>query len=144
MMHELRTRRRIEFSDTDLAGIVHFSRFFVFMETAEHQFLNALGTSVHAIVDGRRVGWPRLEASCEFLRSVRFEDELDIVLRVARKGTKSMTYTVEFLHRGEAVARGRIASVCCVLEEGEPPRSIPIPEELASRIEEAPATAEAS
>ena len=45
---EFWTSRRIEFSDTDLAGMAHFSRFFVFMETAEHQLLNALGTSVDA------------------------------------------------------------------------------------------------
>jgi len=140
-MHELRTRRRIEFSDTDLAGIVHFSRFFVFMETAEHQFLNALGTSVHTTLDGQRIGWPRLKASCEFFRPVHFEDELEIVVRVARKGTKSMTYDVEFTHDGAVVARGQIASACCVLAEGLPPRAIPIPEALAARIEEAPAGA---
>lgn len=141
-MYELRTGRRIEFSDTDLAGIVHFSRFFVFMETAEHQFLNALGTSVDAILDGQRIGWPRLEASCEFFRPVHFEDELDIVVRVARKGKTSMTYEVGFFLGEEPVARGRIASVCCVLEEGRAPRAIPIPEPLASRIEEAPARME--
>ncbi|MEM9599354.1 MAG: acyl-CoA thioesterase, partial [Acidobacteriota bacterium] len=38
-MHELQTRRRIEFADTDMARIVHFSRFFDFMEAAEHEFL---------------------------------------------------------------------------------------------------------
>ena len=43
---EFQTRRKIEFSDTDMAGIVHFSRFFIFMETAEHEFLRSLGTSV--------------------------------------------------------------------------------------------------
>lgn len=141
-MYELRTRRRIEFSDTDLAGIVHFSRFFVFMETAEHQFLNALGTSVDATLDGRRIGWPRLEASCEFLRPVRFEDELEIVVRVARKGKRSMTYDVEFFLGEELVARGRIASACCVVEDGRPPRAIPIPEPLASRVAEAPSRVE--
>ena len=41
-MHTFRTRRRVEFVDTDMGGIVHFSRFFVFMETAEHEFLEAL------------------------------------------------------------------------------------------------------
>ena len=49
---ELRTRRKVEFADTDMGGIVHFSRFFVYMETAEHEFLNALGTTVHFEIDG--------------------------------------------------------------------------------------------
>jgi acyl-CoA thioesterase FadM len=54
-MHELRTRRKIEFADTDMGGIVHFSRYFVFMETAEHEFLDAIGTCVDVELDGRRV-----------------------------------------------------------------------------------------
>jgi len=47
-MHEYRTRRRIEFSDTDAGGLVHFARFFVFMEIAEHELLRALGTITRA------------------------------------------------------------------------------------------------
>jgi acyl-CoA thioester hydrolase len=38
MASEFHATRRIEFPDTDMAGIVHFSRFFVFMEAAEHEF----------------------------------------------------------------------------------------------------------
>ena len=29
--------RRIQFSDTDMAGIVHFANFYRFMEEAEHE-----------------------------------------------------------------------------------------------------------
>ena len=54
-MHEFRTKRRVEFADTDMGGIVHFSRFVIFMETAEHEFLNALGTSVTLEHDGVRI-----------------------------------------------------------------------------------------
>jgi acyl-CoA thioester hydrolase len=137
-MHEYRTRRRIEFSDTDVGGIAHFARFFVFMETAEHEFLNALGTSVHVDVDGRKIGWPRVSATCEYLSPARFEDVLDIHLKVLRKGTKSMTYGFE-ISRGETpIARGRLTSVCCVLNDPAGVRPIPIPSFLAERIEEAP------
>ncbi len=77
-MHQFDTRRRIEFADTDKGGIVHFSRFFVFMETAEHQFLEALGSSVDLVVDGRRLGWPRVAAACSYRSPARFGDTLDI------------------------------------------------------------------
>jgi YbgC/YbaW family acyl-CoA thioester hydrolase len=137
-VHTLRTRRRVEFSDTDMAGIIHFSRYFVFMETAEHELFNAIGTSVHTSVDGQAIGWPRLRASCEFVRPVRFEDELEIVVRVRRKGNSSMTWRTEFRHEGEVVARGELVTVCCALAPDAPPRSIPIPERIASRISEAP------
>ena len=65
-MHEFRTRRKIEFADTDMEGIVHFSRFMIFMETAEHEFLEAIGTRVALKVGDQRYGWPRVSASCEY------------------------------------------------------------------------------
>ena len=113
MPHEYHTKRRIEFSDTDMAGIVHFARFFVFMESAEHEFLRSLGTSVATEWEGNKIGWPRLAASCEYLKPVKFEDELEIHLTIARKGTKSLTYQFRFYERQRKlkVAHGQLTSV---------------------------------
>ena len=136
MASEFRATRRIEFEDTDAAGIAHFSRFYAFMEQAEHAFLRSLGLSVHMELEGRRLGWPRLAASCEFLEPVRFEEEVEVHLTVKRKGEKSMTYSVEFCRGGRPAARGEITSVCCERGEDGSLTAIPIPEVFASRIEE--------
>ena len=96
-----------------MAGIVHFSRFFVFMETAEHEFLRSLGTSVTTELNGDIVSWPRLAASCEYLNPAKFEDELDIHLTVRRKGTKSITYQFVFTKGDVEIAQWQI--VRCVL-----------------------------
>ena len=134
-MHtEYRTKRKIEFTDTDMAGIVHFSRFFVFMETAEHEFLRSLGTSVATELNGDKIGWPRLAASCEYHSPLRFEDEVDIHLWVSKKGTKSLTYQFLFSLEGKDIARGELTTVCCVTNPGEVLRAIPIPEFIASQI----------
>lgn len=135
-IHQLVTHRRVEFSDTDMEGIIHFSRFFIYMETAEHLFLNALGSSVAAHVDGLRLGWPRTAVGCEFLRPVRFEDSVEIRLFVLRKGARSITYGCEFRHRGELIARGQSTSVCCAMKDEGGLRSIDIPASLAQRIVE--------
>ena len=136
MPQEFHTTRRIEFSDTDMAGIVHFARFFVFMEGAEHAFLRSLGTSVSAELEGNKIGWPRLEASCEFVHPVKSEDELAIRVVVAKMGTKSMTYDFEFTMSGEPIATGRLKTVCCICNPGEPIRSIPIPAFIADQIQD--------
>ena len=60
MPYEYRTKRQIEFSDTDMAGIAHFSLCFVFMEAAEREFLRSLVTSVATEWEGNKIGWPRL------------------------------------------------------------------------------------
>ncbi len=138
MPHEFHTTRRIEFADTDMAGIVHFARFFVFMETAEHEFLRSLGISVAAKLDNMQLGWPRLAASCEYLSPAKFEEVLDIRVSVARKGNKSMTYQFEF-RRGEVViARGQMSSACCIVSAEGKLKAIPIPDFLAKQIQEAP------
>ena len=138
-MHtEYQTKRKIEFADTDMAGIVHFTRFFVFMESAEHEFLRSLGTSVATEWNGNKIGWPRLAASCEYISPLQFEDEVDIHLRVAKKGTKSLTYQFRFTHQGTDVARGEITTVCCITNPGEKLRAIPIPDFIADQIHSPP------
>ena len=139
-MHELRTRRKIEFADTDMGGIVHFSRFFIFMETAEHEFLDALGSSVVLNLDGCEIGWPRVAARCDYKSPARYGDVLDIHVRVVRKGRSSMRYRFKFRVDEREIATGEMTSVCCELEQGKRPRPMPIPEFMAAQIEEAPAS----
>src|SRR6516162_8921063 len=100
------TTRRIEFADTDMAGIVHFANFFRFMEAAEVEFLRSRGLSVAMVLEGERVSFPRVSASCDYLRPVSFEDVLDVAVRLHKIGRKSVTYAFEFSKGGEVVARG--------------------------------------
>jgi acyl-CoA thioester hydrolase len=131
---EFRTSRRVEFADADMGGIVHFARYLVFMETAEHEFLRSLGSDAFATSEGRTIGWPRVEVSCQYLSPAHFGDLLDIHLRIARKGTSSLTYAITISTDSRVVARGRMSSVCCIMGNGEGLESIPIPEFLAQRI----------
>ncbi len=138
-MHEHRTRRTIEFSDTDAGGIVHFARFFVFMETAEHELLRALGIDPGAAreADGHLVGWPRVASSCDFLAPVRFGDVIDIHVQVVKVGRSSLTFGFEVSLGGRPVARGRITTVRAVLDAPEGIRPAPIPPPLRALLEAA-------
>lgn len=140
---EFRRADRVEFSDTDLAGIVHFSNYFRYMERAEHAFLRTLGFSVHMQFEGRTIGWPRVQAECSYRKPLRFEDELEVHLLVRQKKEKSLTYEFIFRKREEdaleEVARGTITAVCVELDpETRKLRAIPIPEALAAQLEVAP------
>lgn len=130
-------RRRIEFVDTDVSGNIHFSRFFVFMETAEHELLRALGTTVHLEESDRTIGWPRVESRCKYLKPVRFGDEIDVRVFIQRLGTKSMTYRFEFHGPAGIVAEGEMSSVCCVLGANGGLEAIPIPESIAGKLRSA-------
>jgi acyl-CoA thioester hydrolase len=130
-----RTTRRIEFYDTDMARIVHFANFFRFMESAEVELLRSLGVSVRLPWGGQLIGFPRVSASCDYLRPARFEDLLDVTVTVEKIGRSSVTYAFEFGKDDEVIARGQVTSVCCrVLGEDEF-ESMPIPGEIRALLE---------
>jgi 4-hydroxybenzoyl-CoA thioesterase/acyl-CoA thioester hydrolase len=138
MASEYHTTRRIEWADTDTAGIIHFSRYFCFMEEVEHEFLRSLGLSCIMERDGQRITWPRVSATCDFIKPVRFEDVVDVHLTVKRKGTKSLTFEFVFSHAGVEVARGQVTAACCRIEDHKLV-AIAIPAFVSSKIEERPA-----
>ena len=134
MPTEFSVTHRVQFSETDMAGIVHFSNFFRWMEEVEHAFFRSVGLSVSMQHEGMHVGWPRVSTSCDFAGPVRFEDELELRLRVTRLGEKSFSYEVDFLLDGRRVALGKTTSVCCELRPDGSMKSIPIPEALRAKL----------
>jgi len=133
-MPEFRYRRRVEFCETDAAGIAHFSAFFQYMEQAEHGLLRSLGLSVVMDLPEGKVSWPRVHARCDYSGSAHFEDELDINVFVERLGIKSVTYHFDFESNESAIAVGQITAVCCRIESGRPPEAIQIPSLIAERL----------
>lgn len=114
MSEPFRYARRVEFGDTDAAGIVHFSNFFRYMEAAETAFLRARGLSVAFMgADGVRYGFPRVSVACDYKAPARFEDVLTIEVKAERVGIKSVTYRFDIRHGETEVAVGRMSAVFC-------------------------------
>ena len=113
--------RRVEFRDTDAAGIVHFSAFFPMMEAAEHELLRSLDIPIlpSPAPAGQGVDapltWPRVAAHCDYVSAARFEDRLRIGVQVAKIGSSSLQYRFEFSRDRETIAVGTMTAVCCEL-----------------------------
>jgi YbgC/YbaW family acyl-CoA thioester hydrolase len=136
MPSPFRTSRRIEFVDTDMAGIVHFSNFFRFMESAEVDFLHSLGLSVSMQTEeGKWIGFPRVSASCDFVRPAKFLDIIDISVRLGTVGQKSVTYQFEFAKGSEVIARGQITAVCCRTLSDDRLESMEIPADIRQKLQ---------
>jgi acyl-CoA thioester hydrolase len=136
MSEPFRTNRRVEFAETDQAGIAHFSNFFRWMESAEVDFLIARGLNVSLGWNNQKLGFPRVSASCDYVRPVTFMDRVDIAVTVERVGTKSVTYAFEFTKAGQPVARGRITSVCCLVKPGHGIEAVEIPDGLRALLQQ--------
>jgi len=142
MPYEYKVRRRVEFSETDMAGIVHYSNFFRYMEAAEHEFFRSLGFSVVTRQVDPPVGWPRVRAECDYKQPLRFEDEFEVHMLVSEKKSKSLSYQFRIrklnAHPPVEVARGSL-TVVCVTHQGGVLKAAAIPKEIADKIEVAPA-----
>jgi len=143
-------RRRVEFSDTDMAGIMHFSNFFRFMESAEHALFRSFGFSVTLKELDPELGLPRVRACCDYRRPLRFEDEVDIVLTVEEVRHKSVHYRFKFYvadgggdsgptGSNELAAEGEVTVVCVRKGADGVMKAAAIPEALRRRLEGGPA-----
>ena len=131
-------QRRVEFHETDLAGIVHFSNFYRYMETAEHEFMRSLGHSIHQQMGEAEIGWPRVSATCDFRKPARNDDVLIIRLSIKEIRTRSVRYGFQFFIDVEEppIATGSIAAVCVKFED-DSIAAVPIPDQIRVDLEAA-------
>jgi acyl-CoA thioester hydrolase len=132
MPGELQVSRRVQFSETDAAGIVHFSNFFRYFEDAEHALWREAGLSIHP--DKSPIGWPRVAASCEFRRPLKFEQEFEVKVRIKEMTRRTITYVGEISSNGDRVATGSWKIACVSKSPDGTMRSTDIPADVAGRL----------
>jgi acyl-CoA thioester hydrolase len=130
-------RRRVQFSETDLAGIAHFSAYFRFMEEAEHALWRAAGLSIGAAE--KTGGWPRVSAAFDYKSPLRFEDEFDVVVRIAEITRRSIRYGFTITRGDTLVGTGTMTAVCTRKEDGQL-RAIDLPADVVARLRAAAGT----
>ncbi|MCH8129435.1 MAG: acyl-CoA thioesterase [Acidobacteria bacterium] len=122
MTSSVSIRRRVQWIDTDAAGIWHHSTVARWAEEAEAELHRQLG-----IIDQTFGATPRVVVEFEFRSPLRFEDVVDVTITVAKLGRSSITYLIE-VRKGETVAAsGRMVAVFIDRESG---RKRPWPEQI--------------
>ena len=106
--------RRVQWIDTDAAGIWHHSVATRWAEEAEAELHRSLGIS-----DLTFGATPRVRTEFDFGRSVRFDDLVDITLTIDAIGITSMTYAVEITSESQMVAKGALVVVFIDRSTGE-------------------------
>jgi YbgC/YbaW family acyl-CoA thioester hydrolase len=110
MPSEFRYQRRVQFAETDLAGIVHFSELFRYIEEAEHAMWREAGLTIAE--RGSDLGWPRLNAALEFRNPLRFEEEFEVWVRIAELKTRTIEYEFTLVRGQTVIAVGTMTAVC--------------------------------
>ena len=130
-------QRRVQFAETDLAGIVHFSMIFRYMEEAEHALWRSAGLTIAE--RGSEIGWPRVSAACEFRNPLRFEEEFEVHVRLGSIKTRSLEYEFTLVREDAVIAVGTITSVCIRKTADGKMRAAEIPSDILRKLRAATA-----
>ncbi|KSW12570.1 hypothetical protein CF15_07600 [Pyrodictium occultum] len=127
-------RYRVHWSETDAAGIMHFSNFFRALERCEEDMLASLGL-MDSIVGQMppRIVFPRVHAECLYQAPLRLGDTYRVEVTGIELGRKSIRYSFRIVNEtlGSPSAECSIVAVAYSIAEG---RSIPIPEEMRRKL----------
>ena len=133
MTNEFRYKRRVQFAETDLAGIVHFANMFRYIDEAEHALWREAGLSI--VQRGSDLGWPRLNAALEFRNPLRFEEEFEVWVRIAELKTRTIEYEFTLVRGKSVIAVGTMTSICVRKQPDGTMRAAEIPAEIAEKLE---------
>ena len=133
MSSEFKYQRRVQFAETDLAGIVHFSTMFRYLEEAEHALWRAAGLTIAQ--RGSDLGWPRLGAALEFRNPLRFEEEFEVWVRVASLKTRTIEYEFTIVRGRTVIAVGTMTSVCVRKYPDGTMKATEIPADVAQKLD---------
>ena len=128
---EYRYRRRVQFADTDLAGVVHFSWIVRYMEEAEHALWREAGLTIAPV--GDVLGYPRVSVAVDFKAPLKFEDEFDDLVRITAINRTSISYAHTITRGDTLVATGTMTAVCVTKKDGQLV-AMELPENVRTRL----------
>jgi YbgC/YbaW family acyl-CoA thioester hydrolase len=131
-------RRRVEFHETDRVGMVHFSNYFRYMDSAVGEFFRALAlpgplTRYWGGTQDDELDWPYASVTCDFKKPLGFDDVVTIHIKIKKIGSKSLTFGISFRKDDEEVAAGQVVVVCSRGVRGQP-QTVEIPAVIRERL----------
>ncbi len=85
---------RVRIDETDMAGVVHFSKYFVYFGVAHWNLLKSLGIS-YSSLENSSVRPRIVVAHCEYKSPARYDDVLVVRAEVSQVREKSVKYSYE-------------------------------------------------
>ena len=123
---------RVGFSDTDAQGVVYYGRYMPYFDLARTEYHRHLG-GVHL----SNVDFAMRAITVEYVAGARFDDLLEIFVRIERIGTTSITYDhAAYRIDGDEdtlMATAKATLVCIALDERH---AVPVPDDFRRRIGE--------
>jgi acyl-CoA thioester hydrolase len=125
--------RSVLFHETDLAGMVHFSNYFRYMEEAEHALWRAAGMRIDGATE---IGWPRVSAAFDYRSPLFFEDQFTVAVRLHAVTKRTIQYSFVVTREAATIGSGSVTIACVARQPGraDSMRSIEVPADVVSRL----------
>ena len=122
-------RTRVGFSDTDAQGVVYYGRYLPYFDLARveyHRMLGMLDT------ERREHEFVMRALAVEYHAPARFDDPIEVDVRVSRIGRSSVTYEIAAYLEGDVLAVTATQTIVLVdLAKRQP---CPVPDEWRARV----------
>lgn len=122
----------MQFAETDLAGMAHFSNFFRYMEEAEHALWRSAGLTIDSATS--ELKWPRVSATFDFKRPLKFEDEFEVLVSIVSVSARTITYGHAVVRGDTTIGTGSVTAACVRRGPDGEMSAVAIPPDILDRL----------
>jgi acyl-CoA thioester hydrolase len=115
---------RVRYAETDKMGVVYYANYFVWFEVARADLLRTLGWSYREM-EHAGVSLPVIDAQCQYHRSVRYDDELDVHAEGRLLSKVRMEFVYRVVRRADQVLAASGRTVHAALDTAGKPCRLP-------------------
>jgi len=112
--------------------MVHFSNFFRYMEEAEHALWRAAGMRIDSV--DAELKWPRVAATFDFKRPLRFEDEFEVHVSIGQVSGRTIQWAHAVVRGDETIGTGTVTAACVTRDADGAMTAVAIPAEVLTRL----------
>lgn len=124
---------RVRYSEVDMQGVVFNAHYLTYFDTAITEFFRHVGITYHEEFSPESTDFHLVKSLVEYRAPIRFDDCIEIGVRVGRKGRTSVTFELEIFPEGgaDSLSRGEIVWVHVDMTDHRP---TPLPEWFVNKI----------
>ena len=116
---------RVRYAETDKMGVVYYANYFVWFEVARADLLRSLGWSYREM-EREGVSLPVIDAHCQYHRSVRYDDELEVRAEGRLLSKVRMEFSYQVVRRDDQVLAASGRTVHAALDASGKPCRLPV------------------
>ena len=124
---------RVRYSETDMQGIVFNSHYLTYFDTAITEYVRWLEYDFQEHIEELGQDVHTVHVDLDFHSPCRYDDELDVCVRVSKLGKSSLTFRVEIFLKGQEELKTS-GQVVWVNTDQKEHQARPLPRELVDLI----------